>query len=229
MKNENNYTMKTLPKRERPREKLLMYGVDSLSNIELLAIILRTGSKKETALELSRKVLSLNESISFLKDISIEELKSIKGIGEAKASEILATIELGKRISLDTNFYKKIKSSTDIGNYLVDLMGNYKQEYFNIILLDTKNNIIGVKNISKGSLNSTIVHPREVFKEAVKKSTASLILAHNHPSGETDPSKEDIGITKKLLEVGNIVGINVLDHIIIGQNKYFSFKEEGLI
>lgn len=229
MKNENNYTMKTLPKGERPREKLLMYGVDSLSNIELLAIILRTGSKKETALELSRKVLSLNESISFLKDISIEELKSIKGIGEAKASEILATIELGKRISLDTNFYKKIKSSTDIGNYLVDLMGNYKQEYFNIILLDTKNNIIGVKNISKGSLNSTIVHPREVFKEAVKKSTASLILAHNHPSGETDPSKEDIGITKKLLEVGNIVGINVLDHIIIGQNKYFSFKEEGLI
>lgn len=229
MKNIVGYTMKTLAKSERPRERLLMYGVENLSNIELLAIILRTGNRKETSLELSRKIMSLKENISFLKDISVEELKEINGIGDAKAAEILATIELGKRINLETNFYKKIKSSTDIGNYLVDLMGNYKQEYFNIVLLDTKNNILGVKNISKGSLNSTIVHPREVFKEAVRKSTASLILAHNHPSGDTEPSKEDIGITKKLLDVGNIVGIKVLDHIIIGRNGYFSFKEEGLI
>lgn len=230
MERNTRYTIKSLPEDERPREKLIKYGAETLSNVELLAIILKTGSKNASALELSRQLISVNKSgINALIDISVEELIEIKGIGPSKAAGVIAAVELGKRVSISEKSKHKISSPTDVSNYLMREMGDLKKEYFNIIMLDNKNHIIELHNVSIGSLNSAIVHPREVFKNAVRRSSASIILAHNHPSGNTSPSKEDISITKRLVECGDIMGIKVLDHIIVGKNEYFSFKEQSII
>lgn len=224
------YTIKSMPEDERPREKLIKYGVESLSNVELLAIILKTGYRQASALEVSRELISSHRSgINALVDISVEELSEIKGIGPSKASGIMAAVELGKRVLISEESRHKINSPTDVSNYLMKEMGDLKKEHFNIIMLDNKNQIIEIHNVSVGSLNSAIVHPREVFKNAVRRSSASIILAHNHPSGNTSPSKEDISITKRLLECGELMGIKVLDHIIVGKNEYFSFKEHRII
>lgn len=224
------YTIKSMPEDERPREKLIKHGAGSLSNVELLAIILKTGSRHASALEISRELLSSYSSgINALVDISVEELSKIKGIGPSKASGVLAAVELGKRVLISEEIRHKINSPTDVSNYLMRYMGDLKKEHFNIVMLDNKNQIIEVHNVSVGSLNSAIVHPREVFKNAVRRSSASIILAHNHPSGSTNPSKEDISITKRLVECGELMGIKVLDHIIVGKNEYFSFKEHRII
>lgn len=224
-------TIKEMPRYERPREKMMKYGPRSLSNAELIAIILSTGTKDKTAIDLARSILCFsNEGIGFLANCSIEELSSLKGIGLAKSSQIIAAIELGKRISLSTrvNNYR-IKGPEDVSNLLMEEMKHLKQEHFNIILLSTKNEVISVENISIGSLNASIVHPREVFLRAIKRSSASIILAHNHPSGDPQPSKEDILITKRLVESGKIIGIEVLDHVIMGDNNYCSLKERQLM
>lgn len=224
------YTIKSMPEDERPREKLIKYGVESLSNVELLAIILKTGYKDVSALEISRQLISRHGSgINALVDISVEELSRVKGIGPSKASGIMAAVELGKRVLVSEENKKKINSPTDVSNYLMKEMGDLKKEHFNIIMLDNKNQVIEVHNVSIGSLNSAIVHPREVFKNAVRRSSASIILAHNHPSGNASPSKEDISITKRLVECGELMGIKVLDHIIVGKKEYFSFKEHNII
>lgn len=230
MKKNSGYTIKSLPEDERPREKLIKYGVEVLSNTELLAIILKTGTRDSSALELSKQLLSEYRSgINALVDISVEELSRIKGIGPSKASGIIAAVELGRRVSISEESKFKINSPTDVSNYLMKEFGDLKKEHFNIVMLDNKNYIIEVHNVSIGSLNSAIVHPREVFKNAVRRSSASIILAHNHPSGNTSPSAEDISITKRLVECGDIMGIKVLDHIIVGKNEYFSFKEQSII
>ncbi|KNF09462.1 hypothetical protein CLPU_3c02410 [Gottschalkia purinilytica] len=231
MKESLRYTMKSLPEEERPREKLYKYGVKSLSNPELLSIIIRTGSKEYSAIELSNRLLSIDkQGISFLSDSSIEEITKVKGIGKCKAAQILAAIELGKRVLISSSIdQKKITSPLDVVNFLITDMQHLKKEYFKVIMLDTKNKIIGIDDVSVGSLNSSIVHPREVFKEAVKRSSASMILTHNHPSGDPSPSKEDINVTKRLLECGQILGISILDHIVIGKNTYFSFREENIL
>jgi DNA repair protein RadC len=230
LQNNSGYTIKSLPEDERPREKLIKHGVESLSNVELLAIILKTGTKDSSALELSKKLLSEHKSgISALVDISVEELKKIKGIGPSKASGIIAAVELGRRVSVSEEIRYRISSPTDVSNYLMRELGDLKKEHFNIVMLDNKNYIIEVHNVSVGSLNSAIVHPREVFKNAIRRSSASIILAHNHPSGKSSPSAEDISITKRLVECGEIIGIKVLDHIIVGRNEYFSFKEQSII
>ncbi len=224
-------TIKEMPETERPREKLVRYGAESLSNAELLAIIIRTGSKEYSSIDLANIILSQDKKgIRFLTNCSIEQLQSIKGIGKSKACQILAAIELGKRLSRSSLEAKKsIKSPQDVVNIFIDDMRYLEKEYFKVVFLNTKNEIISYETISIGSLNASIVHPREVFNRAIKKSSASLILVHNHPSGNPNPSKEDINITKRLIEAGNIIGIEILDHIIIGDGIYYSLKENSII
>lgn len=220
-----------LPLTERPREKLERYGVDALSNRELLAIILRTGSKDKSAIDLASDVLSINETgVRYLANCTIEELSTVKGMGLSKSCQVLAAIELGKRISLSQiTSRSKITSPSDIADIFVKDMKCLDKEHFKVVFLNTKNEVITHETISIGSLNASIVHPREVFNRAIKKSSASIILLHNHPSGNPDPSKEDINITNRLVEAGKIIGIEILDHIVIGDNSYYSFKENLLI
>jgi DNA repair protein RadC len=226
----NNYTIKSIPEAERPQEKLLKYGANSLSNSELLAIILRTGSKQDNAIILAQKILCEDgRGLRNIAEGNISKFKRHKGISDVKASQIMAVSELSKRISAFKSEKIKISSPNDAAVVMMEEMRYYKKEYFKIILLDTKNNIIRVSEISVGSLNSSIVHPREVFVEAIVNSSSSMILVHNHPSGESEPSHEDILLTNRLVECGKIVGIKVLDHIIIGDGVFYSFKEEGLI
>lgn len=226
----NNYTIKSIPKDERPQEKLLKYGANNLSNSELLAVILRTGSKEENVLKLCQRLLAQdNKGLKNIAEGTIEEFKIFKGISDAKAAQLMALSEISKRISTLKLEKIKISSPGDAAAVMMEEMRYYKKEYFKIILLDTKNNVKKVSEISVGSLNSSIVHPREVFTEAVSNSASSIILVHNHPSGESEPSHEDIALTNRLDECGKILGIKVLDHIIIGDGIFYSFKEEGLI
>lgn len=224
-------TIKNMPVSERPREKMVTYGCQSLSNAELLAIVLSTGTKDKTAIDLARGILNMsNEGLRTLTNCTMEELMQIRGIGLAKASQVIAAVELGKRIALTANVNNyKIQGPEDVSNLLMEEMRYLNKEIFNIILLNTKNNVIAIENISVGSLNASIVHPREVFNIAIRRSSSAIILAHNHPSGDPKPSTEDINITKRLIEAGTIIGINVLDHIIIGDGIYFSMKEKEII
>lgn len=226
---EYNLKIKDLPEEERPRERMINYGPEALSNTELLAIIIRTGIKGENALTVAQSLIS-QEGIEALVDSSIEELAAFKGIGTSKAVLIKAAIELGKRLyNMPQKKKYTIKSPADVSAVLMGDMRYLKKEYFKIVLLDIKNNIIAVENISIGSLNSSVVHPREIFKTAIKKSSAAVILVHNHPSGDPHPSNEDIEVTKRISEGGKILGIEILDHVIIGDGNYFSFKDEGLM
>ena len=223
--------MKSMPEIERPRERLLNYGVKFLSNIELLAIVLQSGSKEESALHLGAKVMSLSDQgINALFDITAEELKDIKGIGNAKACQIIAAVEFGKRVaSSQSNILGKVSSPQMVADYFEHELKQLNKEKFIAVFLNTKNMITSYETISIGSLSASIVHPREVFNRAIKKSAASIILIHNHPSGNPNPSNEDKLITERLCEVGKIVGISVLDHLIISSGGYFSFKEMLLI
>lgn len=221
--------IKELPENERPREKLTKYGAEVLSNAELLAILLRTGTKNESAIDIAYKLLKQQDGIGFLMDSKAEELSSIYGIGPAKAAQLKAAVELGKRLAAQT--YKKeiyIRCSKDAANVLMEDMRYLKKEHMKAILLNIKCGLISIEEISIGSINSSIVHPREVFAPAIKKSCASLILVHNHPSGDPTPSQEDINITRRLVEGGKILGIEVVDHIIIGDGKYISLKDRGI-
>ncbi|MGM0501048.1 MAG: RadC family protein [Bacillota bacterium] len=221
-------TIKDLPKEERPREKLLKYGAANLSTTELLAIILGTGYQNSTALDLANQILALNDGLSCIINSSIEELRMIKGVGLAKAAQLKAVAQLSKRLFTCEINLKQIKSPQEVAQLLIPRLGDLTQEKFEIVLLNTKNKVIGIKEISRGSLNSSIVHPREVFRIAIKRSSAAIILAHNHPSGDLTPSQEDIKLTKRLVKTGNIVGIDVLDHLIIANKNYNSLKENNL-
>lgn len=209
-----------LPKIERPREKLEKYGPERLSNSELLAILLRTGSKGINVVELANKILKKFSSDGLTK-ATIKELKNTFGLGSAKSCEIVACFELGRRL-LQNKQASLILSPKDVWEDLKDLRDN-KKEHFVVFLLDARNQEIKREIISIGSLNANLVHPREVFEPAVKNLAAQIIIAHNHPSGNTEPSKEDLEITQKLIESGKILGIEIIDHIIVSQNKYFSF------
>lgn len=228
---DRNYTIKELPMTERPREKLYSHGPEALSNEELLAIIIRTGNKSDSAIDLARKILSRdNRGLVHLRDTTMQELMKTKGVGACKAAQILAAIEIGKRINYREALSKvKINEPSTIANLYMDEMRYLQKEHFRIVLLDTKNQIIVTEEISVGTLNASIVHPRDVFKAAIKRNSNSMILIHNHPSGDPSPSNEDINITNRLIDAGNLIGIKVLDHIIIGDNRYISFKEKNLI
>lgn len=218
------------PKEERPRERFLQDGPQSLSNQELLALLLRTGSRDESVLQLSGRLINSFKGLRLLKEASVEELTVIKGIGEAKAIQILASVELGRRINnLNDQDRYVIRSPEDGANYCMEEMRFLSQEHFVCLYLNTKNQVLQKTTVFIGSLNASIVHPREVFKEAFKRSAASIICLHNHPSGDPSPSREDIEVTKRLVECGKIIGIEVLDHIIIGEHKYVSLKEKGYL
>lgn len=219
-----------LSKSERPRERLMKYGAKVLSNAELLAIILRTGSKKENIVELSNRVIKESGGLNGLLTSDLEAFRNLYGIGKAKAAQILAVAEISKRFNSykDGSEYKILKSF-DAANLVMSEMSSLKQEHLMTILLNTRNIVICVEDISIGDLNSSIVHPREVFCEAIKKNSASIIVCHNHPSGDPSPSSEDLDITYRLKECGKILGINLLDHLIIGNGKYISLKEKGIL
>ncbi|WP_017755958.1 RadC family protein [Calidifontibacillus oryziterrae] len=222
--------IKDYPKDSTPRERLMTEGAASLSNQELLAILLRTGTKKESVLQLSNRLLKNFEGLRLLKDATIEEITSIYGIGQVKAIQILASIELGRRIGrLQYDDRYTIRSPEDAAKFVMDEMRFLSQEHFVALYLNTKNQVLHKQSIFIGSLNSSIVHPREIFKVALKRSSASIICIHNHPSGDATPSREDIEVTKRLVECGKLLGIEVLDHIIIGDTKFISLKEKGYV
>lgn len=228
----NNMTLiKEMPSDERPREKLMKYGVNLLSNPELLAILIGSGTKDSSAIMLANKLLSLDGSgILFLADCVPEELTSVRGIGMAKACQLVSAIELGKRIAVKPKDKKiNINSPKEVSALFMEEMRYLRKEFFQVLMLNTKNEIIMIDNVSVGNLNSAIVHPREVFSRAIKKSASSVILVHNHPSGNPQPSREDIDLTNRLMESGKILGIEVLDHIIIGDGSFISLKEKMLI
>ena len=218
-----------LPEEERPRERLLKHGTESLSNIELLGIILRTGSREENVISLCSRIFS-EYSIKQLSLANVTRLMEIHGIGKAKASQIAAVFELARRLETYMEEPKqKVKSPKDVYALMYPKMREQKKEKFVTLYLDTKNQILKEELISVGSLNASIVHPREVFKSALMESSASVIMVHNHPSGDPSPSREDILVTEKLVEGGKLLGIDVLDHIIIGEGRYVSLKDEGFV
>lgn len=218
------------PEEERPRERLVKEGPETLSNQELLAIILRTGTKQESVLQLSYRIIQYFEGLRLLKDASIEELTSLNGVGTAKAVQLIAAMELGRRVSrLQLEERYTIRSPEDGANYVMEDMRFLSQEHFVCLYLNTKNQVLHRQTVFVGSLNASIVHPREVFREAFRRSAASLICFHNHPSGDPTPSREDIEVTKRLAECGKMLGIDMLDHIIIGDQKFISLKEKGYV
>lgn len=223
--------LKSMATTERPREKLTIDGVASLSNSELMAIVVQSGTKDESAVVLSQRILGmLDHGIQDLSDITLEELMAVKGIGLAKACQISAAVELGKRVMVkQRQMFGKINSPSTVVEFFQGELKHLNKEKFIVVFLNTKNIITSYETISIGSLSASIVHPREVFNRAIKRSAASLILVHNHPSGNPSPSKDDEVITKRLCEVGDVVGIKILDHLIICDEAYFSFKEMALI
>ena len=223
-------TIHDLPIAERPRERLQSIGAEALSAQEILALILGRGISGESVMVTAQRLLSQFGGLKGIAGASLEELSSIRGIGIAKASQIKAAVELAKRIDGYSESVGKtpLKTPEDIVGLVQGRLKDKKKEYFLAILLDTRNQVIRVAEISVGSLDSSIVHPREVFKEAISASAASVIFVHNHPSGDTEASEDDIVLTKRLEQAGEIVGIDVLDHIIIGGKSYTSLKRQGL-
>lgn len=221
--------LKDIPKEDLPRERLLQYGSAALSNEELLSIILRTGTKGESVKTLSTNILKTVSNIGELKNLSINKLKSIKGLGSVKSITLLASLELGRRVYEEpcNRENLKIRTSIDAYNHFAKLIYNTKQENFLVIFLDNKNSYISHKILFTGTLNMSLAHPREVFKEALLENAAGVVLMHNHPSGSTKPSKSDDETTSLMVEVGAIMDIKVLDHLIVAPDGYYSYIEEG--
>lgn len=226
-------TMKELPKEEQPYEKFEAYGAESLSNAELLAVILRTGTKGMTAVSLARNILgesSAEQGILSIEHLSLRELKNISGVGHVKAIQIKCIAELAKRIAKAEQYQKvSFRQPKSIAEYYMEEFRMKKQEHMMLIMLNTKSRLIADKVIFKGTVNASLVSPREIFIEAVEHEAVNIILLHNHPSGDPTPSREDIALTKRIKEAGNLMDIKLLDHIIIGDHKYISFAEQDLL
>ena len=223
------YTIKELPPELRPRERLLAEGPEALSSAELLGILLGIGSKEQTAVELGQQVISESGGLFGLHAASVHDLQEVHGIGEAKACIVLAAVEFGKRLGRVRNPGRPVISSPeDVDGLLRGRIANLDRENFVVVLLNTKNEVIAFPTISVGTLSASLVHPREVFKPAIRASAAGVILAHNHPSGRVEPSREDREVTGRLEEAARIIGIEVLDHVILGDG-YFSMKEHGIL
>ncbi|MGM9539549.1 RadC family protein [Anaerovibrio sp.] len=224
--------VRELPADERPRERLLALGPGFLSNAELLAIVLRNGSRERSALQVAQEILGMyrEEGVAALARMSAGELMGIRGIGSAKAAEIMAAVELGKRLNGGAARQRAaVTCPEDAAEYAMPRFRYEEREHFAVILLNVKNHILSMPVISIGSLTASVVHPREVFRAAIQQTAASIILVHNHPSGDPSPSREDIEITARLVQVGRVMDIPVLDHIILGNDNYISLKEQGVI
>ena len=223
-------TMKEFPCELQPRERGYKYGVERLSNTELLAIVLRTGSKEHSAIELAHTILREEGSLEALLERGVEELSTYAGVGRVKAIGVLAALELGRRMTQEKKPHTPvIHCPGDAAMVVMEEMKRLRKESFRMMELNTKNHVVAVETISIGNLNSSIVHPRELFRQAIRHAAAGIILVHNHPSGDATPSQEDLSITKRIVEAGQIMGIEVLDHIIVAGDGYLSFREEDLI
>lgn len=226
----NQLMLRDVPEEERPRERMIRKGREHLSNVELIALLLRTGSTGESVMALAQRVLSQTGGLKGIAQLSYHELTKIHGIGPAKAVQILAGIELGQRLMKALPEEKDaIRCPSDAAQLVMEEMRFLQQEHFVCMFLDTKNRVIEKKCIFIGSLNSSVVHPREIFREAIRCSAAGVICAHNHPSGDPTPSQEDFEITKRLFNAGEMIGIELIDHLIIGDQLYYSMREKGVI
>ena len=224
--------MREMPKDERPYEKCARLGADSLSDVELLAVLLRTGTQGENAVDLARRVLyhAGENGILGIHQFNVERLKKIKGIGQVKAIQISCISELAKRLSKAS--YEETVCFTEpktIAQYYMEDLRHANQEQMKLLLLNTKSRLIGETDISKGTVNSAVISPRELFVEALLKNAVSIVLLHNHPSGDPTPSKADVLITRRIQEAGRLIGVELLDHIVIGDNCYVSLREKGLV
>lgn len=225
------YTIKSWAEDDRPREKLMSKGRSVLSDAELIAVLINSGNRSETAVELAQKILhSCNNNLAELSRLSVDDLRKFRGIGEAKAISIVAALELGRRRrESEVLLIQRISSSADVFNLFNPFLADESYEQFWILLLNRANKIIEKHCISEGGLTGTVADPRKIFKRALEKNAVAMVLCHNHPSGNIQPSEADIKLTKKLVEAGKLIDIDVLDHIIIGSEKFFSFADEGLI
>ncbi|MCL6598482.1 RadC family protein [Alicyclobacillus macrosporangiidus] len=211
-----------------PRERLLARGAQALRNDELLAVIFQSGTRQASVMELARRVLDRVDGVYGLLDTEVEELMAIPGIGRAKALQIAAAVELGRRIVRGPARSRlQIRSAEDAAEYVMDRLRHLKKEHFMVLHLDTKHCVIGEEVVSIGSLDASIVHPREIFKPAVKRSASAVLCVHNHPSGDPTPSPEDIAVTKRLCQAGALLGIDMLDHIVVGDGRYVSLRALG--
>lgn len=225
----NNILIKNIPIDERPRERLLNNGVSNLSNEELLSILLKTGTKDYSAKDVAINLISEIKDVSNLKNIEINSLTKIKGIGKVKAVEIVAAIELGRRVYKNEKIVgKRIRTNKDVYDYFENILDDKKQEYFYVLYLDNKKKVITSRLLYIGTINGSVAHPREIFKLAYLNSASFIICVHNHPSGDPTPSKEDIVFTNNLIEIGKLNNIPILDHIVIGNNSFYSFFEEEI-
>lgn len=230
MNRDSSFTVRDLPRQERPRERLQKFGAEALSAQELLALVIGRGIPKKSVMSIAQELMAKFGNIRAISQATIEELSQIKGIGLAKAAQIKACFELGRREELEPELKNfDVKDPEAVVKAIRSSIKDKAKEHFKLILLNPRNKIIGISTISMGTLNASLVHPREVFKDAITHSAASVVLAHNHPSGDPDPSEDDIKITKKLVDSGKLLGIEVLDHIVIGKNNFCSFKERGLL
>jgi DNA repair protein RadC len=223
--------IKEMPELERPRERMMFMGAGKLSNAELLAIMLGTGTRSQSATALADRILSVTQGgIDGLTECTVEELARISGVGVAKACRIAAAVELGKRLATSPkNRRVHVSSPSEVAGLFVEDMRRLKQECFRVLLLNVKNEIMAIEEVSVGNINSSVADPREVFRPAIRRGSASVILAHNHPSGNPEPSGADIEATKRLIDAGDLLGVKVIDHIVIGDGTYVSMRQEDLI
>jgi DNA repair protein RadC len=221
--------IRDLPVQERPRERLLHAGAEALSTTELLAILLRTGTRTESALRLAERLVATLGSLKEVAEATVEQLCQVKGVGPVKAVAIKAAIELGKRVAaFSPEMRPAVRSPEDVAQLVMADLQHAAREHFKALLLDSKNQILRVVTVSVGSLNESIVHPRELYREAIRHSAAAVIAVHNHPSGDPTPSDEDIQVSVRLRDAGRLIGIDLLDHLIIGDGRWVSLKERGL-
>lgn len=222
--------MADIPPVERPRERLVRLGTGALSTAELIAIIMGTGVKGNSALSLAEQLIRASGGLRKLLDADVEELRQVSGVGPTKAIALLAAIELGRRVVASaSDLPAKISSPQDAAAYLMEKLRFLPKEHFVTLHLDTKHQVVGEEVVSVGSLNASIAHPREIFRTALKRNAAAIVCAHNHPSGDPSPSPEDLAVTERIMAAGQILGIEVLDHIIFGDKRYVSLRERGLI
>ena len=224
--------VRDLPPEERPREKLLAYGPGALNNAELLAVLLRSGTRKKSVLRVAEEILARikEQGLTAMVHISVPELAKIDGVGKVKAATLQAAIELGRRLSMQQAAKIEIvHGPEDVAHFAMPRYRFEQKEHFAVMLLNTKNHILGMPEVSVGSLSASVVHPREVFRAAIDYAAASMILLHNHPSGDPTPSREDIAVTERLVKAGKIMDIPVLDHVVLGNERFTSLKEKGLI
>jgi len=225
-----SYSLHDLPLEERPRERLQKVGIDALSMQELLALVIERGKGKDNVLTIAQNLLAHFGNLHSIKQASLQELQQVKGIGFATACKLKAAFKLGEKAQINCKKYgQEITTAKDVFDLLKNSLGSKKQEHFKLLCLDARNKLISIDSVSMGTLNASLAHPREVFGIAIKHICAGVILCHNHPSGAVEPSQNDLSLTRELKKAGEIIGINVLDHIIITSDDFLSFKQKRLI